>query len=61
MQKLLRKIVESKEAKSTAKYSIFQGKTKTGGSWEVGRPYIYIYSCICTYIYMHVRVRLHKP
>ena len=37
--------MESKEAKSTAKYSIFQGKKKTGGSWGGGVTiYIYIYN-----------------
>ena len=41
--------MESKEAKSTAKYSIFQGKKKTGGSWG-GGDHIYIYIYIYKYM-----------
>ena len=41
--------MESKEAKSTAKYSIFQGKKKTGGSWG-GGDHIYIY------IHTHIHI-----
>ena len=60
--------MESKEAKHTAKYSVFQDKKKTGG---IGGPtYIYIY--IYIYIYVHTLytftyitympyMRAHKP
>ena len=36
IEKLLCKIVESRETKSTAKYSIFEEKRKSGGSWGGG-------------------------